>query len=369
MEKVSKTSRVEIPESAISKVKERANEEAFVHLRSLFGNNWAEYFALLGARQAGKSYAVMKLILNSKRDKGDKVKCFWIRLTDKSAGKLLKSNAKKLVDPDLRRKYNLNLATEENFVYNIDEKGEKRLLVTVMDLSTFYNDKGSAYFDKDFDGEYIVVCDEMNRESSERNTFDIVYNFKNQLETIIRNSGSKQAKAKRVRVILIGNTLSEASDMLLAFGFLPEPGQFGRYKLRRKRCIIDYLPLTKAYRKMREGSTVDILKSDDESTFTNEVRYDKSLISKSRLTKPTVIIKFKDSPNSWFTLWNGGTITRWNKEKIPSIAMRRYIQGEPYQKPLADNIVQMFDTRSFKFDSFYTQEVFRKELRLLKPQR
>lgn len=362
-------SKIKIPESVISKVKERANEEAFVHLRSLFGNNWAEYFALLGARQAGKSYCVMKLILNSKRDKGDKVKCFWIRLTEKSASKLLQTNAKKLVDPDLVRKYRLNLSVETNMVYNVKEDGEKELLLTVLDLSTFYNDKGSAYFDKDFDGEYIIVCDEMNREKSEKNTFDIVYNFKNQLENIIRNSGSKEAKAKRVRVILIGNTLSEASDMLLAFGFLPEPGEFGRYKLRSKRCIIDYLPLTDAYKRMREGSTVDILQSSDESTFKNEVRYDKSLINKARLSKPNVIIKFKDDTSTWFTLWENGTITRYNKEKRPAIAMRRYIQGEAYQKPLADNIIAMFDTRSFKFDSFYTQETFRKELRLLKPQR
>lgn len=360
---------VKIPKSAVNFVKERNNEEAFVHLRSLFGNNWADYFVLLGARQAGKSYSVMKLVLNAKRDKGDMVKCYWIRLTENSMNKLLKNNAEKLVDPDLRRKYNLDLETIGRDVYD-RHSANLGPLVTVMALSTFYNDKGTAYFDKDFNGEYIIVCDEMNREKAERNTFDIVYNFKNQLENIIRNSGSKQAKAKRVRVILIGNTLSEASDMLLAFNFLPEPAKFGRYKLRSKRCIIDYLPLTEAYKAMRSGSVVDVLKSSDESTFTNEVEYDRSLISSARLLKPQLIIKFKDDKASWFTLWDGGVIAQYNKETVKStIPMRRYLTGEYYNKERADNVVQLFDSRSFKFKNFYTQELFRKELRLLKPQR
>lgn len=357
---------------------------AFVHLRSLFGCNWAKYFVLLGARMAGKSYAVRKYILNNryrinddgtitlKKSKKEMI-AYWLRLTEPAVMGLLKNNAAKLVDPDLVRKYDLHLETYGNDVFNVVKlkNGEERrdLLLTVLPLSTFYSNKGQAYFDKDFTGKYIVVCDEMNREKSEKNTFDIVYNFKNQLENIIRNTGSNQSKAD-AKVILIGNTLGEASDRLLAFKFLPEPGKFGRYKLRSKKCIIDYLPLTKEYKKMRQGSIVDILKSSDESTFTNEVEYEKTLISNRHLNRPQTVIKFNDDKSSWFTVWDTGTIASYNKEKISShIAMRRYIQGEMYVKEQVDNVVQMFDSRSFKFRSFYEQELFRKERRLLKPQR
>lgn len=348
------------------------NQKAFVHLRSLFGNNWADYFALLGARQAGKSYAVMKMILN-KWTSGQKIKAYWLRLTEPSCRKLLLNNAAKLIDPDLLREFNLELETKGQDVYakQYNRNGKvvrEGLLCTVLAISTFYNDKGIAYFDKDFDGQYIVVCDEMNREKSEKNTFDIVYNFKNQLENILRNTGSKQSKAT-AKVIMIGNTLSEASDMLLAFGFLPNPGEFGRYKLRSKKCIIDYLPLTKEYKKMREGSTVDILKSSDESTFKNEIEADRSLLYNKKLVKPERIIKFYDDRSSWFVIWDNGIIQQYKGEQLKdTIAMRRYLQGEVYIKEQVDNVYELFDSRSFKFRDFYTQQLFRKQLRLLKPQ-
>lgn len=349
------------------------NEKAFVHLRSLFGNNWAYYFALLGARQAGKSYAVMKMILN-KWTSGQNIKSYWIRLTEPAIRKLLLNNAAKLIDPDLLREFNLELETKGNDVYAVQRNKNGKViregvLITVLALSTFYNDKGIAYFDKDFDGQYIVVCDEMNREKSEKNTFDIVYNFKNQLENILRNTGSDQSKATAM-IIMIGNTLSEASDMLLAFGFLPNPGEFGRYKLRSKKCIIDYLPLTKEYKKMREGSAVDILNSSDESTFKNEIETDRSLLYSKKLIKPQRIIKFNDDKSTWFTIWDNGVIQQYKNEQIKdTLAMRRYIQGEVYIKEQVDNVYELFDSRSFKYKDYYTQQLFRKQLRLLKPQK
>lgn len=348
----------------------KADEEsAFVNLRSINGLNWADYFVLLGARMAGKSYAVAKEGIKKKIRLKDKMKFYWLRLTETSIRGLLENNASKLFDADLVRKYHLHLETKGNEVWEKNDDGTSYLFCTVLAISTFYNKKGTAYFDKDFDGEYFIVCDEMNREKSEKNNFDIVYNFKNQLENLIRNTGSQQAKG-RAKVFLIGNTLSEASDMLLAFGFLPEPGKFGRYKLKRKKCVIDYLPLTEEYKKMRRGATVDILKSSDDSTFTNEVEMDRSLLYSKRLQKPKAIIKFTSFQNDWFTIWDDGVINTWHGETISSIiAMRRYIQGEMYIKEQVENVYELFDTRSFRFKTFYIQQLFRKQLRLLKPQR
>lgn len=59
------------------------------------------------------------------------------------------------------------------------EKTDIKEFCRVMACSTFYNDKGRGYFDNEYKGEYIVILDEMNREQSERNTFDIVYAFVN----------------------------------------------------------------------------------------------------------------------------------------------------------------------------------------------
>ena len=110
--------------------------------------------------------------------------------------KLLNNNAQKLVDPDLRRRYNLNLKTRGENVYNItvDAQGNehKTLMCKVLALSTFYSDKGQGFFDKDYlkqPGAYYNIClDEMNREANEKNSFDIVYAFANEVENIVRNS-------------------------------------------------------------------------------------------------------------------------------------------------------------------------------------
>ena len=98
-------------------------------------------------------------------------------MTEKAAGKLLQNNAEKLVDPDLRRKYNLDLITNGNNVYEVtkrtapDKNGktkivEKKLMARVYALSTFYNDKGSI-FDKDFLNDpkmrYNVAVDEFEK--------------------------------------------------------------------------------------------------------------------------------------------------------------------------------------------------------------
>ena len=103
----------------------------------------------------------------------------------------------------------------------------------------------------------------MNREKNERKTFDIVYAFTNQLENLVRST------KQRLRVICIGNTLEEASDILSNFNFLPE--EFGRYKLHKKRAVIEYIEPSEKYKTRRKGTVADIL-MPDASTFTNEIK-------------------------------------------------------------------------------------------------
>lgn len=157
----------------------------------------------------------------------------------------------------------------------------------VLALNTFYNDKGSGYFDKDFLNDpkmfYNICLDELAREKDEKKSFDIVYAFTNQLENLVRNT------KQRIRVICIGNTLEEASDIMAAFNFIPE--KFGRYKLHSKRAVVEYMEPTEAYQKMRKGSIADIL-MPTASTFTNKIRTDYSLVNKKRLVHPNYLIKF-----------------------------------------------------------------------------
>lgn len=339
-------------------------------VNSIFGNDWAMFYILLGGREAGKSYSVMQWGTNRKFKLQDKMKFYWFRLTDASAQKLLADGGDKLIDPDLKVKYNINTTRKGDTIYTytpvnrttksgkeVEEKTNLKEFCTVLSCSTFYNTKGVGYFDNTFDGEYYIVLDEMNREESERNSFDIVYNFVNLLENVARSTKIK------IKVIMIGNTLDEASDLVSAFNFIPD--EFGRYKLKKKRCVIDYIKPNEEYLKRREGTIANIL-MPEASTFTNEVQLDRSLlINKRKCTSPSYIIKFKKTKDSWFTVWNSNIIKPYNNEHKPVVAMQRYLD-EQFIQQTAKNVKLQFDARAFYFTSISTFKKFQKQLKLIK---
>ena len=352
------------------KLMEDLKNREWYNLRSILGYQWAIFLFLLGGREVGKSYAVTRFYVDQWRRLGRPF--IWLRLSETSAKKLLTNNAEKLIDPDIRRQYDLDLVTNGNNVYEVtrrskeDKKGktrilEKKLMARVFSIATFYNDKGSGLFDKDFlldPNMYYNICmDEMNREKSEKNSFDIVYSFTNQLENLVRST------KQRIRVICIGNTLEEASDLLCAFNFIPE--EFGRFKLKKKRAVVEYIEPNKAYLDRRKGTIADIL-MPTASTFTNKIETDNSLVYKGRCKNPQHIIKFSKDQSDWFTLWENGVIAPYNKEHKSAIAMRPYLD-EIYEPKLMSAVIQTFDYRSYKFKDLITFKKFQKNINLLKP--
>jgi len=344
----------------------------FYRLQSILGYDWAIFYFLLGGRQAGKSYATTDFFIRQWRKY--KRPFYWLRLTEASQKKLLQNNAEKLIDPDLRRIYNLDLVTSGNNVYEVTKRSKpdkdgktkiikKELMCRVLALNTFYNDKGSGYFDKDFLNDpkmfYNICLDELAREKDEKKSFDIVYAFTNQLENLVRNT------KQRIRVICIGNTLEEASDIMAAFNFIPE--KFGRYKLHSKRAVVEYMEPTEAYQKMRKGSIADIL-MPTASTFTNKIRTDYSLVNKKRLVHPNYLIKFDKEEDTWFTVWDDGVIAPYNNEHKSAIYMRPYIDGF-YDKNVAQEIINTFDARGYHYKNLVTFKLFQKEISLLKPRK
>ena len=296
-----------------------------------------------------------------------------MRLTDKAAGKLLQNNAEKLIDPDLRRKYNLDLITNGNNVYHVsrrsspDKNGktrilEKKLIARVYAISTFYNDKGSI-FDKDFLNDpamrYNLALDEFELERSQKNTFDITYSLVNQLENLVRST------KERTKIFFLGNTLEEASDILCAFNFIPE--SWGIFKLKSKRCVIQNIEPSEEYKTRRKGTIADLL-MPTASTFTNKIDTDNTLIDKSNLVAPSYVIKFTKDKNDWFTVWNNNILVKYNGEKKPVVAMRPYLD-ELFNTEMQKNVFTLFDTRSFRFRNLITFKQFQQQLELLKPRK
>lgn len=353
---------------------ERFKALEWYKLRSLLGNDWAMFYILVGGREAGKSYSVVEFYVAQYKLYGRPF--YWMRLTDKSQEKLLMSNAQKLIDPDIRRRWNLDIIRKGDAVYEVtkrsapDKNGKTRVLESkfmcrVMALSTFYNDKGSGLFDNEFLNNpqmyYNIALDEMNREKDEKRSFDIVYAFVNQIENLIRST------KKRVRIICIGNTLEEMSDLMASFDFIPE--KFGRFKIRKKRAIIENIEPSEAYLNRRKGTVADIL-MPTASTFTNKINTDNTLIYKKRLIKPQYIIKFSKIDKENFVVWNDNVITRWNGERFKKnenvIAMQRYLD-EVFNAETQKQVFSTFDTRGFKFRDLITFKQFQKNLELLRP--
>lgn len=323
-------------------------------VRSILGYSWAIFYILLGAREAGKSYAVLDFFLHDFFVKGKEF--VWIRLTEASTRKLLNANAMQFIDIGLMQKYNINSKDITVKGINVFYKGKR--MCRIMALSTFYSDKGVANFeDKEMEEMFSYNCaiDEFQREaSSEKRTFDICYAFVNQMENLFRHKTN-------CRIFLIGNTVEDCSDILTMFNFIPET--FGRFKLKSKRCVIDYIPPSKKYLERRKGSIASIL-APDASTFTNEQKFDKSKIYKGRLRKPNFIIQFR---NDMFTVWDNNIIARYNKEHKPIIPMvPLLINNSVFKSELRDEIILMNYEKKFMFKDLLTQKLFDKCIKEVK---
>ena len=364
--------------------KARANSR-YYKLNSILGNDWAIFYGIIGGRKTGKSYSVTDFLCGRKKKLGDMCKNYWMRISETSTKALLANKADKLVDPDLYRKYDLDLTTKAMDVFN---RGEH--FMTVVPLSQFGKLKGVGFYDKDFRGEYNIVLDEFQLEIGEKRTsFDILYNFLGMIENIARTTKGK------IRVFLLGNTLEEASTILKAFNFLPE--KFGRFYLVKnkqklydylklyktdpeladkkykhvdfgKRCVIDNLEPTEDYLTDRKGSIADILGGNSMSNYTNELTKDRSMVTKERLRKPTAIIKFTKDCNNWYTVWDGHIIARYNREQLPEeyiYCMRPYL-GNYYSRERRIDIIDRFDAKIFKFKNLIVHSYFQEEMKQIR---
>lgn len=389
----------------INKLKKHKYESQWYNLRPILGcANWAVYYILLGARETSKSYSVEDFFVSQFINEG--IPFYWLRLTDAQAKKLLQNNAAKLIDADIKRRYNLDLVTNGPEVYNVTKRSEpdkngktkileKKLMCHVFSLSTSYNQKGSL-FDKDFLNDpkmrFNICLDEFERLPEERNTFDIVSAFKTQIENIVRS------EKDRVKCFLIANKVETCGDLLTAFNFIPE--EFGMYKLVKnkkklleclsklrkargheqeiikinkeyedvdfgQRAVIHYLPNSEAYTARRHGTLASILDPND-SNFTNKIETDRSLLSNDKLLKPRYVIAFTKNKDDWFTVWNNNIIAKYNKEKIQIIPMRRYLD-QMYNEDLVNQVIVQYDTRNFLFHNLLTHKLFEKNVQTIKP--
>jgi len=335
--------------------KKKYEEKEWYTCRSLLGNQWANWFVMIGARERGKTFTVQDYVLNcffNPKSKLYHVPFYWMRLNDIAIKNMTMNNGAKMFEPLLVRKYHLeNIKVRGDTVF-ID--GLK--LCYVFGLSVAYNNKGSALFDsKSFKGANIIV-DEVALEKGQKRTFDVVYNLKMQIENIVRSERTN------VKVFMMLNNTEECPEVLAMFGYVPI--NFGVYKLKRKHCVIDYIPNNAAYEKRRSKALANEIDTGT-GNFTNKFVKDLSLLYKGRLDHPQYIVKYSKDMSDWFTVWNGNVVCPYNGEKKQSVAMKRYID-DTFIPTLRDSIIEQEDVRAFKYKDILTQSLWRKNMEIIK---
>lgn len=335
--------------------KDKYEAKEWYTIRALLGNQWANWFIMAGARERGKTFSVQDFVLNcffNPKSPLYHVPFYWMRLNDIAIKNMLMNNGAKMFEPILVRKYGLE---------DIKVKGDsvflgKLLLCRVYGLSTAYNNKGAALFDKEtFKGVNIII-DEVALEKGQRRTFDVVYNLKMQIENIVRS------ERDHVKVFMMLNNTEDCPELLAMFGFIPI--DFGTYKLKRKHCVVDYIPNNAAYEKRRKNALANEIDTGT-GNFTNKIERDLKLLYKGRLTKPNCVVKFTKDKSDWFTIWDGNIIAPYNNEQVPSIAMKRYID-DTFITDLRDSVIEREDVRAFRYKNILTQSLFRKNLEIIK---
>lgn len=361
-------------------------EEFGEHVNSLFGyfnrqSNF-KYFVIISPRKAGKTYIVADRFLNNNAKCHDNV-LYYFRLTEAQSAKLLANNAEKMFDPPLRRKYfesrGYTLKTKGNSVYahkvytrngkTITETKPAWKVAEVGALSTFYTDKGVATFDHEFlkmdkKHMYWIFIDEFQKELGERNQGDLAYQFIQALHNKIRDSHY------RVRVFMMCNNLRESSEILSGcFNFMPI--KYGIYKLHKQKCIIDYWQPTEYYKKMMGKGATSLISSDD-TTFTNEFKFDMELVTKQRRYRPSFIIRFSKDDKDCFIVWDDRIIKRYvpaKKSKLPNVKIIPMVRftDEKFSKELQKAVFEQVDNRNFLYSSLMDKTQFENMIKLIRP--
>lgn len=228
----------------------------------LFSFNPLKYwfYIAIGSRGRGKTVSAWRWVLKRFLRYGELF--VWLRLTETPIKKMARTSSTTLVPEFLLKQLRIeSIYMRGATIYiTLYEKGKiVTKMVGIMDsVSTFYTTKGL-----DMTPFTNIVFDEINRESGERNTFDVVRAFINQIETL--------ARMEKKRVLMLGNTIEDTSEILSIFDF--QPREFGIYKLSRRHCIIEYMDDSEEFKEARKKSMAGVLikeGSDVATSFVNK---------------------------------------------------------------------------------------------------
>ena len=110
------------------KRKELYEAKEWYTIRAILGNDWANWFVLIGARERGKTFTVQDYVLNCFFNPNSKlyhVPFYWMRLNDIAIKNMIMNNAAKMFEPLLVRKYHLESIKVKGAIKKVVKKLKK----------------------------------------------------------------------------------------------------------------------------------------------------------------------------------------------------------------------------------------------------
>lgn len=361
------------------RIKKKAQLGLYLNTNHVFSYKGINDFIYTAVRGIGKSVISVETAIILKRKYGyDNVKCFYFRLTDQSIKAMLANKAEKAIDPYLVDKYKLEITSKGNKVYD-----HGKLLIEFYPLvSAGSKGKGVNLYDCNFFKKYqetgqktfiVTIWDEfLMAEGIEKKSIgDPVAQYRIYKEAILRDAEvCKDYNA--VYNFLLANNVSECAAVTGAlYNYIPDPNNFRRVKLTRKRAMFWNVPITEAYiNKRRNSYNANIIDYKNDVNYTTLQR-DLSLIKpkQTRLCRVTAVYKFdKFDKEKWFCLYDGKYIRKYRNETVNKsiiYPMKRYLDGM-YIADIANNVFERFDNRDFMYADLMSMTLFQSQLKLLK---
>lgn len=361
------------------KIAKKAQLGLYLTPNHVFSYHGITDFIYTAVRGIGKSVISVETAIILKRKYGyDNVKCFYFRLTDQSIKAMLANHAEKAIDPYLIDKYDLEITSKGNKVYD-----HGKLLIEFYPLvSAGSKGKGVNLYDCNFFNKYktdgtktfiVTIWDEflMAEGIEKKSVGDPVEQYKIYKEAILRDAEViKEYDA--VYNFLLANNVSECAAVTGAlYNYIPNPDNHKRTKLTRKRAMFWNVPITDAYIEKRKNSyNANILDYKNDVNYAN-IQRDLSLIKpkQTRLYKVTTVLKFdKFDKKKWFCIYDGKWIRQYRGETVSQDKykpMKRYLDAI-FSIEFVNQVFEMYDNRCFGYTDLMSMALFQSQLKLLK---
>lgn len=349
---------------------------------AIMGFHNITHYLILGARGRGKSVISLDAPIAAKKKYGyENVKIYYFRISDLSCKAMLANKARGAVDPILIRKYDLEITSKNNVVY---DHGEELFEINPL-VSAAKVGKGVNFYDANFlnnrplgkNGKpikryvYLILDEFLMAEGVEKkSTGDPVAQWKIYLEAVLRDQERLDYDA--VRIFYLANSVSECASFTGSmWNFIPKPGDFGIKKLTRRHTIVWNVPNSASYLDKRKKSyTADVLDYDNDPNYTNVVLRDMETIlpKKHRLYKITALLMFTKNPLDWFCIYDGQYIRQYKNESVNDnlkYAMTRHNLAK-FNADFVKQVFEMYDARSFMYANIMSQATFSAKMKDLK---